>query len=452
MYVLNKKQLATTSLRADACEIIESAYEALDIEKTITRKVCLRGTTLFVMGEKSLRIDLSPFRRVFVIGVGKGTGVAINTLADVLGKRLTRAFALTVRDTARAMPKRPRVEILYGTHPEPSRVNIRATEKIVSLLAQTNEKDFVLFFIAGGGSALLCGTEHERLAGHRVFPALTKKGATIHEMNVVRKHLSEVKGGGLARIAHPATQLSLIVSDVPGDDIQTIASGPTVRDTTTIADALGVLVRYGVSLRGLLFVETPKDKKIFSKSIAMLFVSNRDAVAAMQKEARRLGYAARVASRTLQGEARTALIPFLKKIKKGEAIVGAGETTVHVRGNGMGGRNQEAALGALEYMMNHRKETGGVAVASFGSDGHDNTPVAGALVDGAAADTAKKKKMHPKKFLSRNDSYRFFKKMGGHIRAHRTAFNVSDLMVAIKEKKGLFALVSGRKRNAQRVR
>ncbi len=433
--LLKKKSLATTPLRADACEIIESAYEALDIEKTVARKVCLRGTTLFVLGAHPTRIDLVKFSRIFVVGVGKGSGVAVNTLAGILGKRLTRALALTVRGTARSVRKHPRVEILYGTHPEPSRTNVRATEKIVSLLAQTNEKDFVLFLIAGGGSALLCGSEHERRAGRRVFPALTKKGATIREMNIVRKHLSEVKGGGLARIAYPATQRSLVVSDVPGDDVHTIASGPTVYDTTTIADALGVLARYGVSFEELMFVETPKDKKIFSKSTATLFVSNNDAVVAMQKEARRRGYAAHIASRTLQGEAKTALIPFLKKIKRGEAILCAGETTVHVRGSGMGGRNQEAALGALEYILHHRKETGGIVVASFGSDAYDNTPVAGALVDAAAADAAKKKKIHPKNFLLRNDSYHFFKKMGGHIRARRTAFNVSDLLLVIKEKR-----------------
>lgn len=436
MMLLNRKSLATTPLRADACEIIESAYDALDIEKTITRKICLRGTTLFVMGEKPLRIDLSPFRRVFVVGVGKGTGVAINTLADVLGKRLTRAFALTVRDTARAMSKRPRVEILYGTHPEPSRANVRATEKIVALLADADERDFILFFIGGGGSSLLCGTERERQAGCVVFPTLTKKGADIAEMNIVRKHFSEVKGGGLARIAYPASSLSLIVSDVCGNDLGTIASGPTVYDKTTIADALHTLTRYGVSPKNLTFVETPKDKKIFTKAKAVLFACNEDAALAMVGRARQMGYRARIASLSLQGEAKTALLPFVHDVDKCEALVCAGETTVRIRGNGMGGRNQEAALGALEYMLHHRKETEGIVAASFGSDAYDNTPVAGALVDGTAADAAKRKKAYPKKFLSRNDSYHFFKKMGGHIRARRTAFNVSDLMVVMRQKRG----------------
>ncbi len=452
MKLLNRKSLATTPLRADVCALIESAYEALDIEKTIARKICLRGATLFVVGARPTRVDVSRFRRLFVIGVGKGADVATIALAGILGKRLTRAVAVSARSGARLVPTSDRVEILYGTHPEPSRANVRATEKIVSLLADADERDFVLFFIGGGGSSLLCGTERERQAGCAIFPALTKRGATIAEMNIVRKHFSEVKGGGLAQIAYPASSLSLIVSDVCGNDFGTIASGPTVYDTTTIADALHVLTRYGVSPRGLTFVETPKNKKIFSKTKTLLFACNQDAALAMVDRARQLGYAARITSLSLQGEARMALVPLVQKIKKGEAFICAGETTVHIRGNGTGGRNQEAALGALEYLMRHRKETEGIAAASFGSDAYDNTPVAGALVDDAIADAAKKKKMSPAKFLARNDSYHFFKKLGGHIRARRTAFNVSDLMVVIKRKEKRVFGMAGPKRNTHPTR
>jgi len=436
MMLLNKKDLATTPMRADACAMIESAYDALDIEKTIAHKVCLRGTTLFVLGARPTRVDVSRFRRIFIVGIGKGADVATIALADVLKNRLTRAIALAVRGTARGTRVHPRVDIVYGTHPEPSRVNVRATEKIVSLLADADERDFVLFFIGGGGSSLLCATESERRAGCAVFPALTKMGATIEEMNIVRKHLSEVKGGGLARLAYPASSLSLIVSDVCGNDFGTIASGPTVYDKTTIADALHVLTRYGVSPEGLMFVETPKDKKIFTKAKALLFACNEDAALAMVATARQRGYAARIVSLALEGEAKTALIPFVQKIKRGEVLVCAGETTVHVRGDGTGGRNQESALGALDFMMRHRKETEGMLVASFGSDAYDNTPVAGALVDDVTVAATKKKKIHPREFLSCNDSYHFFKKVGGHIRARRTAFNVSDLMLIMKEKRG----------------
>jgi glycerate-2-kinase len=436
MILLNKKDLAATPLRADACAIIESAYEALDIEKTIARKVCLRGTTLSVAGARPTRVDVSRFHRIFIVGVGKDADVATIALADVFKNHLTRAIALAVRGTARGTRVRPRVEILYGTHPEPSHTNVQATEKIVSLLSDVDERDFVLFFVGGGGSSLLCATESERRAGCAVFPALTKMGATIEEMNIVRKHLSEVKGGKLARLTYPASSLSLIVSDVCGNDLDTIASGPTVYDRTTIADALHVLTRYGVSPEGLVFVETPKDKKIFSKVKAVLLACNQDAAVAMVAAARQRGYAARIVSLALQGEAKTALIPFVRKIKKGEALVCAGETTVHVRGNGTGGRNQEAALGVLDFMMRHKKETKGIVAASFASDARDNnTAVAGALVDTVAVDAVKKKKINPKKFLSRNDSYHFFERIGGYIRARRTAFNVSDLMLIMKEKR-----------------
>ncbi|MFA6494843.1 MAG: DUF4147 domain-containing protein [Candidatus Paceibacterota bacterium] len=434
MMLLNKKELATTPLRTDACAIIESAYEALDIEKTIARKICLRGTTLFVLGARPARVDVSRFRRIFIIGIGKGADVATIALAHVLKNHLTRAIALAVRGVARSARAHPRVEVLYGTHPEPSRVNVRATEKIVSLLAGADKRDFILFFIGGGGSSLLCGTERERQAGCRVFPALTKRGVTIQEMNIVRKHFSEVKGGGLARLAYPASSLSLIVSDVCGNDFGTIASGPTVYDRTTIADALRVLARYGVSPAGLTFVETPKEKKYFSKNKTFLFMCNQDATLAMVARARAQGYSAKIASLALEGEARTALLPLIKKIKKGETLVCAGETTVSVRGNGTGGRNQEAVLGALDYMLHHRRETTGMLVVSFASDARDNTPVAGALVDAHTIVAVEKKKINPEKFLSRNDSYHFFQKAGGHIRARRTAFNVSDLMLVIRKK------------------
>jgi glycerate-2-kinase len=260
-----------------------------------------------------------------------------------------------------------------------------------------------------------------------------RRGADIYETNAVRKHLSEILGGQFARLAYPAKICALIFSDVLGDDVSMVASGPTVLDKTTVKDAAAVLAKYDVikacSLPGCDLRETPKDKIFFKNVQNTLVVGNRAAVRAMEKAAERLGYEAVVLGEEVSGEAREVGRFFAMNARPGTALIAGGETTVTVAGEGRGGRNQELALGALGCIKP------GVLVAACASDGVDNaTPAAGAVVDELLLREIAAKKLNPEKYLADNDSYDFFKKAGTLLVTGKTGSNVADLMLALAEK------------------
>ena len=257
---------------------------------------------------------------------------------------------------------------------------------------------------------------------------LTKAGAAISELNTVRKHLSDFKGGNLAKMACPATGVSLIISDVCGNDLSNVASGPTVFDKTTKKDAVAIIKKYlrESAYRSALICalkETPKDVGCFKNIRNILFVCNQDVIAGMIKKTEELGLKAKIHSLALEGEAKTAFLPMIKNIKSGEAIIAAGETTVTLKNkkSGKGGRNQEAVLGAISNLI----------VISFASDGHDNTEAAGAIGDNLTLEKAKKLKLNPQKYLNNHDSFNFFKKIGDLIYAEQKCFKVGDLMFVL---------------------
>lgn len=435
--IKNSSQLNITSLRKDALSIIDAGYQAIAIEKLVTKRFLRKNKKLSIAhGTKKATVSLHQYRRVHVIGFGKGSHAAVSVMADVLGEFLTQAIALDTKSSSRPTKPNRKVKIFFGTHPKPSAANVRATQHIVRALETLNEEDLVIFFVGGGGSSLLCGSADEMKASTKIFDTLTKRGASIHDLNIVRKHLSPVKGGALARAAYPATSFSLIVSDVCGNDFGTIASGPTVFDTTTVRDAQRVLKKFNVPLRGLLLEETPKEKKYFHKTTALLFACNQDALEAMSKQARFLGYRPRTISLAYEGNAHNVFEPLLQNVRMGEVLLLGGETTVTMTSaQGKGGRNQEAVLAAIQNAQEAKVSLVNALVASFGSDGYDNTPVAGALADRKTMQTIITKKVNPKTYLSKHNSYAFFKKIGGHIIVERKAFNVSDFMLVMKEKK-----------------
>jgi len=434
--LLNKKELAVTPLRKDACAIIEAGYNAIEIAPLVRRRMERKKDVFIIRSHgQDHTVSLADASRVVVIGFGKGSYAAVTEIAHVLGPYAKECVALDVK--ASCTPKKPHknVKVFWGTHPTPSAANVRATKYIIDVAASLGKDDVVLYVVAGGGSSLLCGSADEMEGGKKVFHALTKKGASIAELNVVRKHLSVVKGGGLAKFSFPAQVVSLIVSDVCGNDFGTIASGPTVYDNSTIDDALAVLKKYRVSAKGLVFVETPKEKKFFSFTTALLFACNQDAVMAMQEKARVLGYRAKVVSLALEKEARELFAPMLEAIKTGQAFVGAGESTVTFsKKPGKGGRNQEAALAALVEAYKGNISLARTLVASVASDGYDNTPVAGAFVDDTLMRKVLLKDIDPTPYLIDHNAHPFFKKMGGHICIERKHFNVSDLFLVLRNK------------------
>jgi glycerate 2-kinase len=439
MLITNFRNLARNPLRRKALLIAEAGYEAIKIEKNVKEKIKISEQVLTINGRK---INLSNFRRVFLVGIGKGSTLASAALAKILGKRLTAGIALDVQRPS-IKHQVSSIKFLTGTHPLPSPRNIKATREIVKLAKSLKKDDLLITFICGGGSALACASKTELRASQIVFKELTKKGADIFEINTIRKHLSEIKGGGLAKLVYPATLISLIVSDVPGNNLSMVASGPTFFDRTTKKDAEKVLKKYSFNLKKFNLIETPKDKKYFKKAKNVFFVSNKDAVLTMAKKAKFLGFKPKICSSAIRGEADHALLPLIKRAKKGTAILAAGETTVSLdnRPVGKGGRNTEAVLGAISNFSRFARSgtdrqfpiSKKLIVVAFATDGRDNTEAAGAIADFSTLEKAKKLKLNPKKFLDQNNSFNFFKKTGDLIFSQKKSFNVSDLMIVLRQ-------------------
>ncbi|MCR4275704.1 MAG: DUF4147 domain-containing protein [Candidatus Wolfebacteria bacterium] len=455
-HIKNFEELATNPLREKALLIAEAGLNAIDIEKAVDSRIKVEGDILelhhpayekkgdYTSWLWGIKINLKEFKRIFIVGIGKGSALASAVLAQKLGDKLAKGIVIDVKEPEFKIENsrlrqdfggQVKLKIYKGTHPLPSKQNIKATKEIITLAENLNEDDLLINFICGGGSALACASDKELKEAAVIFKELTSSGADIKEMNIVRKHISEFKGGGFAKIAYPARVVSLIVSDVIGNDMSTVASGPTVFDMTTKEEAENVLKKYGISLKKIDLLETPKDQKYFKKIKNILFVCNNDAVLAMEEKAKEMELSSRIFSLSYDGEAREALVKLVDEIWPGGVLLAAGETTVTLKGakkNGKGSRNQEAALGLITN--NQLLITNNIVALALASDGHDNNEAAGAIVDSETVEKAKKLKLEPEKFLENHDSFHFFEKTGDLIFAEQKSFNVADLMVIIKEK------------------
>ncbi|MDE1944551.1 MAG: DUF4147 domain-containing protein [Patescibacteria group bacterium] len=429
--IQNFDLLATDPLRTDALSIAEAAYAAVNVCAALTRTLRIEDGTLHVR-DATYRLGK---RRIFFVGVGKCARAAAEAIEDIFGDSLTGGIAFDVSESAkqRSLTK---IETFIGTHPLPSETNEQATKRILEFLSGRTKDDLVIMLISGGGSTLLCLPKAPMLCEDErvLWSELTAKGASIQDINTVRKHISRARGGALAAAAYPAEVLSLIVSDVPGNDIEYIASGPTVLDTSTVADAKAVLTKHNVSsAERIQCVETPKDKKFFERVSNVLFLTNQDALSAMETEATKRGYAVSVVSDRLSGEARDigkTVAAKLHGAPQKTALLYAGESTVTIdtrQGGGRGGRNQETALAALEDIRP------GELVLPFASDGHDNTDHAGAVSDSATRARAEARSLSISEYLTSHRSYDFFTMTGDALRTGYTGSNVSDLIVAIKQ-------------------
>ena len=406
--------LATTPLRKAALEIAEAGLWAID-----TRKVVEEG-----MAKLNLPLDSS--ERLFVVGIGKCATQGVLALEKVLGAKITDGLVLDIQEG-----QFQKVRFLQGDHPFSTERDREATKEIIAFLKQMTENDIVLFLISGGGSALLCQPEkHTCKHEEEIIKHLFAKGATIQELNIVRKHLSLARGGYLAEYAYPARVISLIFSDVPGNDVGVVSSGPTVFDKTTRDDAKEVLEKYGVGQYEKFLIETPKDKKYFEKVQNILFVSNRAALEAMAQRAKELGLEPHIKTAELTGEARDVakeLVEELHKAPSKSVLLYGGETTVMVKKAGKGGRNLELALSALKFVQDDE------LLLSLASDGRDNTEYAGAIADFLGQEHAAKQHLNVEEYLEENKSFSFFEKTGDYVVTGNTGSNVSDLIIAIKE-------------------
>lgn len=425
--IKNFKQLAVTPLRKKALLIAEAGFQAIDTPQVIKQNVRLEGQKLRIR-ERSF--DLRKHNRIFVVGVGKCSLEAASALEQILGKLITAGIVVDVHPG-----KLKQIKVYAGSHPMPTEKNVDITRQIVRLLKRTAKNDLVIFVVSGGGSSLLCQPGNFTCRQEILLEqALLRAGATINEVNTVRKHLSLARGGFLAKYAYPSRVISLLISDVPGDNVQFIASGPTVRDRTTIRDAQKVLRRLDVpkacaALKHEL-IETPKDSKYFKNVRNILLVTNRLALAAMAREARKFsGFTVREVSARLRGEARGVakqIVLDLAKAKPRTVLLYGGETTVVVKGRGTGGRNQELALAALPAIKR------GQLLLPLASDGRDNTDAAGAVCDIITKDKAQGLGLNIKEYLKQSDSYAFFRKAKAQVLTGDTGSNVSDLIIALK--------------------
>jgi len=420
--IKNRKELATNKLRADALEILEAGYSAILTERVIKSKVVLDGNRLSVMGRD---YDLDSYERIFFVGIGKCALDAAESMEELLGDRITDGVVIDVRSGASLK----HLKIYQGTHPLPSEKNMEAAKNIVEMLDDTSEKDLVIIVISGGGSALLCLPNElrcEELA--KITDTLMKKGAAINEINTVRKHTSKIQGGQLAKLAYPATVLSLIFSDVPGDYLSIIASGPTVIDSTTKEDAEKIINKYnlwedtGIEKHELL--ETPKEGMYFEKVNNVLLVTNKVALEAMADKSTELGYNAKIESTQLEDEASEFGRKLTELNEKKSCILFGGETVITFEKGkeyGAGGRNQEVALAALSSVADNS------IVVAAASDGWDNCEYAGAIADKELYEKSKELGIDIEKALDTHSTYDFYKKVGGYIKTGKTGVNVSDL-------------------------
>lgn len=433
--------LTETPARETALACASESIAAVHPRRVLERSVAVDGDRLTVAGET---YDLSAYDELAVVGGGKAADGVADALEAVLGDRIA-AGAVVTADPGRG----ERIERLPGDHPIPSERGVESTERVVELAHEAGERTLVVAVVTGGGSALLpAPAEGVPLADLRTTTdALLDSGADIGELNAVRKHLSTLKGGGLARLAAPATVVTLAFSDVVGDDLGIIASGPTAPDETTFADAVAVLNRYDLpvpeSVRRRLergaageFEETPgPGAPLFERVHAHVLANGFTALDAARETARERGYAACILSSRVRGEAREAAKTHAAVAEEVRAsgnpldppavVLSGGETTVTVRGDGEGGPNQEFALSAaLELAGNGRA----VALACLDSDGRDGgTDAAGALVDGATVDD----RGAARAALDDNDSGTYLGARDALVRTGPTGTNVNDVRVLV---------------------
>ncbi len=434
----------TRKQRQRVLPILSAALEAVDPYAAVKRQMSLQGTKLLI-GERTY--DLDEYRHVYVIGGGKAGGSMAKATEDILGNRLTAGVINTkygyLADTKI-------VRINEAGHPLPDVAGMAGARQMVDLASEASDGDLVICLISGGGSALMTlpveGITLEDMEA--LTSALLRCGATINEINTIRKHISQIKGGNLSRVAHPAEVVSLILSDVVGNPLDVIASGPTAPDSSSYAQAWEIVERYGLVdelprsiieelRRGNegIAPETPKKgDPLFAKTHNLIIGSNEIAAQAALAEAQDAGFHTMLLSTYVEGEAREVAHVFCaiakevlhssQPIQRPACVVAGGETTVTIRGEGKGGRNQELALAAA-IQLSDLDDVMIIALATDGTDGP--TDAAGAIADGSTLRRARRKKLLARDYLANNDSYNFFDQLDDLLITGPTNTNVNDL-------------------------
>lgn len=436
MHIIKKyDELNVSPERKILLDLIEAGLNSIQPEEVFSKNISLKENVLHI---KERQYNLDDYSNIYILGFGKGSAKNSKLLENLLGEKLTAGYVIDLPATASGALQAgtseqtfSKIQFTPGTHPVISQHNVDFTLNAIGKLSNLSEKDLVLVVVCGGGSAML---EHphsisldQKIA---VEKALLKSGADITEMNIVRQHLSDVKGGGLAQILYPAHVATLIYSDVIGNDIRYIASGPTVKNDTEIDDAVNIINKFNLSeiinLPREAFINNPHDDKYFKNVTNTIVLSNVTVLDALEEKAQELNINCIRYSDHIKGFAKEVASNLISKLEGQGILIAAGETTVEVKGNGKGGRNQETCLEALKIIDDNTFFT------SIGTDGWDFTEAAGAIADRISKQKAEEQNLNIDEYLENNDSFTFFEKVSSQIITGRLSSNVADFMIVWK--------------------
>lgn len=396
---------------------IPEARIALDLAEEALR--FLQPDNLFKLTIKNKTFDLNKFKNIYVVGGGKATYLLAKALNELVGAKIKAGY---INVPVAKTKKIGKIIVNKAGHPFPDQNGLKGSKEILKIACKAGKKDLVICLITGGGSAMMPApiptiTLKKKI---KLTRKLLKSTANINEINIVRKHLSLIKGGNLAKACAPATVIALYISDVPNDKLTTIASGPTVLDKSTVLDALKILKKYKITDK-IKFKETPKkldNKKIFNFIIG----SNKQVLKHLKSFAEKKGYKVKILPYFLKGEAKNMPKKLLKKVEKNKILIAGGETVVKIKGKGFGGRNQELALASIPYI---KGKTTLLTLATDGVDGITPFPVAGAVI----SSKLKVSKKETELTLKNNDSFRVLKKLNCLLKTGPSGTNVGDITI-----------------------
>lgn len=421
--------------------LMQSAIQAVHPSTLIKNSIQFEENIIKIYNNE---FDLSGIDNIYVVGAGKASGFMAEEIENLLGSTIT-AGIVSVFDKGEVNTNI--IRLIEAGHPIPNENSLKAGKEIFNIASSAKENDLVICLLSGGGSALmeLLAKEIKLEDYQKLTDLLIKSGADINEINKIRKSISVIKAGGLAKAVFPATCISLIISDVLGDDLKSIASSPTLIQNNIKKEALHIIDKYNltnkISDEILNEIKNISDdsftnKTDISKKTHNFIIGNiHKALAAIKLKAEELGYKTKIISENISGEAKSAAIKITKKLKQNidtmESLcfLFGGETTVKVEGKGKGGRNQELVLASLLDLKNVSKD---FVLASFGTDGRDGpTDSAGAFIDCLTWNKVKEMQLDPTTYLEENDSYYFFEKLGNHLKIGTTGTNVMDIQVVM---------------------
>ncbi|MGB2844649.1 MAG: glycerate kinase [Candidatus Aminicenantaceae bacterium] len=452
---MGSKNYFSLDLLKSAEKIYKAALAEVEPENLIKKSVLIDKEKLIVQDRS---FDLGSFKNIFLVSIGKAAPFMAKSLMEIIGTRVKEGIAVCRPQVPISIEK---ISCLPASHPLPDEKSLKAARSILKLAEGIGENDLLFVLISGGGSAQICfpaegiSLDEKRL----VTDMLLKAGANITELNTVRKHLSRIKGGRLAKAAFPGTVVSLVISDVIHNDLESIASGPVYWDSSTYYDAFQVLKKYEMWDKAPVSVQevikkgmeykveetVKKEDPVFKRVHNFIIGDNLKALRAAKNEAEKLGFKTLILTSSDQGEAKDAaknyvsLLENLVQAKKEDSrylcLLTGGELTVTVEGDGLGGRNQEFVLAVFAEIKNRLEGVVDWLVLSLGSDGIDGpTDAAGALVRPSTFKKARDLSLNPREYLDNNDSYNFFKQIGDLIVTGPTRTNVMDLRLFLVKK------------------